>query len=595
MAFPPVADRHEMTSPRAGRRGGPPVGRLLRHAPVLRLSVAGSTILGLLSTASLVLQAVAIADLLAGAMPGAGHGHTGRDLLWLGAGAAVRAACALAAEVVAGLGSAVAKAQIREGLVRSLVGGYGRPAQMDPAQAAAVAGRGVDSLEVYVGRCLPGLIVGVLAPLGLALAVGLLDWISGLIVLSAIALFPVFGALVGRASMALARHHWDQVESLGRRVADVFQGLPVLRALGRSRAQRAQIARANQALQEANMATLRLAFLSALVLDTLASVSVALVAVPLGLRLLDGSMRLSAALAVLIISPEVFLPLRRASAQFHESTEGLAAATRLFQVTGTGGSGSPGAPDLRCPCALPEAGPPGIVLKDVLVGFPERERPVLDRASLAVAPGERVALLGPNGAGKSTVMALILGFTPPGNGSVLVSGRELASLDPKGWLERVTYLPERPTLLAATLEENLRLASPHASRTAMIGALERAGGAELLGSLPQGLDTVLGEGGRPVSAGERQRIALARVFLRPAGLYLLDEPTVHLDAETERLVVEELRSELQGRTALIVTHRPGPAGLAHRKVVLDRGRFVPAEGTSAGNPLRLVASGGPQL
>lgn len=567
-------------------RAGPPVGLLLRQAPVLRLTVAASTVLGLVAAASLVVQALAIADLLAGAMPGAmpgaGQGHVGRDLWWLAVAAAVRAVCALAGEVVAGVGSSVAKAQMRAGLVRAVLHG-GSAGGVDPAEVAAVAGRGMDSLEVYTGRCLPGLLIGGLAPLALAVAVGLLDWVSGLIVLVAIALFPLFGALVGRASMALARDRWAEVEQLGRRVADIFQGLPVLRALGRSGAQRSQIARANESLRQASMATLRLAFLSALVLDTLASVSVALVAVPLGLRLLDGSMRLPAALAVLIVSPEVFLPLRRASAQFHESTEGLAAAGRLCDLAGSSQmAASPGGG------RLPGIG--AVALDNVVVRFPGRDRPVLDGAGLVVEGGQTVALVGPNGAGKSTIMALLLGFVPPSSGAVMVGGTRLEDLDLAWWREHVTYLPERPSLLAATLADNLRLARRDASAGQMEEALRRAGGAGLLASLPDGLDTVLGEGGRPVSAGERQRIALARVFLRPASLYLLDEPTVHLDRDAERMVVEELRRELEDRAALVVTHRPAALVLADRVVHLDRGSLSPAaDGFAVAEP---VGTGG---
>jgi ABC-type transport system involved in cytochrome bd biosynthesis fused ATPase/permease subunit len=353
-------------------------------------------------------------------------------------------------------------------------------------------------------------------------------------------------------------------------VADLFQGLPALRAFGRTAVQRERIMSANEALRSSSSKVLRVAFLSALVLDTLGSFSVALVAVPLGLRLLNGSVRLSSALAVLVVAPEVFLPLRRASAEFHESTEGLAAAARALALIGppalalgTGGGEPPDPREVT------------VRLCSVTVGFPARDAPVLAGASLVIDPGETVVLVGQSGAGKSTVISLLLGFIAPCSGSVIAGGQDLARFDPDQWRRHLTYLPEHPTLLAGTLAENLRLANAAATEAELAEALARAGAVDLLARLPHGLATPIGEGGRPVSAGERQRIALARVFLRPRSLYLLDEPTVHLDRDGEAGVLEALRSELAGRSALIVSHRPAVLSLADRVVVLADGKLAP--------------------
>jgi ATP-binding cassette subfamily C protein/ATP-binding cassette subfamily C protein CydD len=444
---------------------------------------------------------------------------------------------------------------------------------------------------------LPDLVLAALAPLALLLAVGVLDWISALIMAVVVALFPVFGALAGRTSMSLAADRWRQVENLGRQIADLFDGLPVLRAFGRTADYRARMARTNEALSQSSSRVLRVAFLSALVLDTLGSVSVALVAVPLGLRLLTGGAHLSAALAVLILAPEVFLPLRRASAEFHESTEGLAASARALAMIGSSasppspsdGSRATGAAIVakgggRATRSVTTLGSPArydpsrdtVELRSVTVELPGREIPLLKNASLTISPGETVALVGPSGVGKSTLISLLLAFATPGSGEVTVGGEDLRYVEPASWRRLITYLPERPTLLSASLADNLRLANPAASEDDLVRALVQAGAPELVGNLADGWATRLGDGGRPVSAGERQRIALARVFLRPRPLYLLDEPTVHLDQAAEAHVLEGLGAALDERSALIVSHRPAVLRLADRALTIRGGELVDA-------------------
>ena len=231
-------------------------------------------------------------------------------------------------------------------------------------------------------------------------------------------------------------------------MADLIQGLPVLRAFGRTAQQRASIARANEALRRSSAKVLKIAFLSALVLDTLGSVSVALVAVPLGLRLLTGAVRLSAALAVLVVAPEVFLPLRRASAEFHESTEGLAAASRAVALTRSEVLAGSSFPDHLAP---PDPLAQPVELRCASLQLPGRDRPLLDGASLTIAPGETVLLLGESGSGKSTTLSLLLGFLFPSGGQVTVAGEDLRNIDLDQWRRLVTYLPEHPTLLRGTL------------------------------------------------------------------------------------------------------------------------------------------------
>lgn len=540
---------------------------------MLRRTIPVAAGLGMVSIGSIVVQAVLVAELLAGAMPGAHESHVVTKLAWLLIAAAVRALAAAAGELVAVVGAAEAKAAIRGRMVGSLLAPAGPARRADPAEVATLAGQGIDAVEVYVARCLPGLLIGSVAPIALAVTAFGLDWMSGLILLAMIGLFPVFGALVGRSTMDLARSRWADVEALSRRVADAFAGMAVLRALGRVADERRRIKDAADGLRDSSLAALRVAFLSALVLDTLASVSVALVAVPLGLRLLGGTIRLSTALAVLIVSPEVFVPLRRASAQFHESADGLAAAQRFLPWTAPAGAGqwerAPVDPD---PAVVP------VIMAGLHLSYPGRPQPVLRDTWLELPPGQTVVVTGDNGAGKSTLMSVLLGFDVPDAGRVSIGDVPLADVDLRVWRRRITYLPDRPTIVAGSVFDNVRLARGSAGDREVLRALERSGAGPLVRSLPDGAHTRIGEGGRRLSAGERQRIALARVFVRPGSLYLLDEPTVHLDPEAEEQVVAELKDEMQGRTALIVTHRLAVVGLADRVVELAGGRFAGAPG-----------------
>ncbi|MEV0974413.1 thiol reductant ABC exporter subunit CydD [Microtetraspora glauca] len=462
-------------------------------------------------------------------------------------------------------------------------------------ELVTLVGRGLDALDPYLAGYLPAVAVATVVPVAVLARLFVADLATGLIVLFTLPLIPVFGALVGWTTKTVTERQWRALSRLGGHFLDVVRGLPTLRAFGRARYQSSVIRDVAAAHRAATMRTLRVAFLSSLVLELVASLSLALVAVPVGLRLLSGSLDLDTALLVLLLAPEAYLPLRAMGTKFHASVEGVAAADEAFALLAPPDEKQPEEkqPDQaatdRTPATRPGVSPvpdhsvhtpsasraPEIRLEHVTVRYPGRDQPALDDVSLVVAPGERVALVGESGGGKSTLLHLLLGFVTPSEGRVLVDGVDLATLDLDEWRRRLAFVPQRPHLFAMSVADNIGLggsASPDLIRTAAAAA-QAAGFVE---ALPDGYETVLGERGVNLSAGQRQRVALARAFCRPsAEVLLLDEPTARLDGRSEAAVVESTRTLAEGRTAIVVAHRPAMIGLADRVVRIGGGRIVP--------------------
>jgi ATP-binding cassette subfamily C protein CydD len=344
-------------------------------------------------------------------------------------------------------------------------------------ELAVTLGRGLDALDVYIGEYLPRLVLAVLGPLVLLGVIGIVDWLSAVILLAALSVVPVFMVLIGRLTEQRLARRWQALSTLGAQFLDVVEGLATLRAFGRARRQETQIAEVTDELRRTTLAVLKEAFLSALVLETLAAVGTALVAVPLALRLLSGHMTLAPALTVLVLTPEVFLPLRRASADFHAAAEGLSAMDRVFDILGPAAGHGTRVPAFGAPAPdTTRRGPTSLVLADVSVRYEARGGAALDHVDLEVAPGERVALLGPSGAGKSSLLGAVLGLVPFGSGTISLGGVALADADPRWWRSQFAYVPQRPHLFAGTLEENLRLGDIDATAGELAAALD-----ELLG------------------------------------------------------------------------------------------------------------------
>ncbi|MFG3600582.1 thiol reductant ABC exporter subunit CydD [Micromonospora chersina] len=538
--------------------------RLLRRVPAARRDLAVLAVLGGLTALLVVAQATALATLLATAIDGRLHRPALAGLL--GAFAA-RALVSWAQGTVAARAAATVKAALRADLLRA-VGRHGPTwvAGRRAGQLATLAGRGLDALDPYFTGYLPQLVLSVTVPLAVLARIVLADWSSALIIALTIPLIPIFGALLGWQAQAATDRQWRRLSLLGGHFLDMVAGLPTLRAFGRARAQVDVVRRMADGHRQATMRTLRIAFLSALVLELVATLSVALVAVPVGIRLLGGGITLSTALLVLLLTPEAYLPLRAAGSRFHASMEGLTALDEALTLSATPEAAAPGGAR-----PAPE-GRGEIRFEGVTVAY-ERTTALRD-VTLTIRPGERVAVIGPSGAGKSTLLHLLLGFVTPTAGRVTVGGVDLAGVDLDAWRRELAWVPQRAHLFAGSLADNIRLGAPDTPDAALAGAVTDAALDEVVAALPDGLGTTLGERGHGLSSGQRQRVALARAFLRDAPLVLLDEPTARLDSASEAVVLAATRRLVAGRTALLVAHRPALLEDADRILRVEDGRVT---------------------
>jgi len=423
-----------------------------------------------------------------------------------------------------------------------------------PGELSLTATRGLRSLHTYYARYLPQAAAAAVIPLILLGWVGTQDWLAFVVVIALVLAVPVTMIAFGREANRRSERQWRRLGSLAGRVLQLVEGLPTLRAFGRESQGRREVEAATEGVRSATMRTLRVAFLSALSMDMIAGFGVGFVAMVLGLRLLWGELDLQTAMAVLLVAPEIFIPLRRAGAEFHASTEGQAAAARVVEVLATPvpsstTAGLPGA-------GRPDGGGGGLTIEGLGVHYEHRERAALAHVSLHAPPGQRVALTGPSGSGKSTVLAALLRFVEPSEGSMAFDGGPSSAQAVATWREHFSWLPQRPHLFNATLADNLRLGAPEAPDEELRRVLEAVGLADLLANLPAGLLTAVGHDGFTLSSGERQRVALARALLRPAPVLLLDEPTAALDPPTVARLAPAIEPWLSGRTVVVAAHEP---------------------------------------
>jgi thiol reductant ABC exporter CydD subunit len=500
-----------------------------------------TVVLGVAVSGCVVAQAVPLADGIARVFLG---GSTLTDIRGtiavLGSLLLLRVALGYAQEVVAARAAASVKSELRRILLRRVV----REEQAVPSGGLTqLATSGIDALDPYVARFLPQVVLACLVTPLFVAAIWLADWLSGLVVLLTVPIVMLFMMLIGSASDRLARRQLSQLQRLSHHFMDVVEGLGTLRVFGAAAARTRSVVAATDEWRRATMGVLRLSFLSAFVLELATSLSVALVAVQIGLRLLNGHIELEPALVVLLLAPDAYLPLRSLGANHHAAAEGLAVTTQILALV------DPPSPQVGMRPA------PQVAVHRIRVDLPS--------ASFEVVRGEMVAIVGESGSGKSRLLSVLAGEHKPPAEGVWVGGVDLITIDPNSWRKQVAWLPQRPALLAGTVADNVRLGAPDATDAAVRRVLDLAAATDV------DLEKVLREGGSGVSSGQRQRIGLARALLRAsrgATLLLLDEPTAHLDGETESDVLTGLRELAPGLCLVFVTHRPALTAFADQVV-----------------------------
>ncbi len=542
--------------------------RLLRFASATRGFIGASVVAGIITTGLIIAQAFAITDIV---VPVFTEGQTLEQvsgaLYVLTAVVLVRIGVAYISERLAFNSAAAAKSQLRLGVVDHVMQlGPVWLSRRNSAELTQLTTRGIDGLDAYFSRYLPQLVLAVMVPLSVGLVILTQDLLAAVIVVLTVPLIPIFMILIGLYTQSRVDRQWSTLSRLSGHFVDVVAGMSTLKAFGRASAQAKTVREIGDRYRSATMGVLRISFLSALVLEVLAMLSVALVAVSIGLRLVEGTMTLHSGLLVLILVPEVYLPLRLVGMHFHAAAEGLGAARQMVEILEEDPPASGPRHD------VPDLALASIILDNVSVGYASRDVAAVENLNLTIPGGSITALVGPSGCGKSTLLAVLERFLDPSAGSVWIDHEgdraELREFNVGAWRQQVAWVGQDPVMVPGTLAENVRLAHPAATDGEVAAALESVGLGGLAAALPDGADTVIGEGGRALSAGQSRRVALARAFCQPAGLVLLDEPTAALDSESEALVVGAVRKLATNRTVVIVAHRPALVELADSVVDL---------------------------
>ncbi len=447
----------------------------------------------------------------------------------------------------------------------------------------ATAGEGIERLDAYVSRYLPQVFLSVLVSLIIVIYILSLDWSSAILLLVTGPVIPLLMIMVGRYAEERTQHQWTALSRMSAHFLDVVQGLPTLKIFGRSEVERERITRVSNNFRDKTLQVLRIAFLSGMVLEFMTAVAIGLIAVTLGVRLLNANISFEHAFLVLLLAPEFYRPLRELGVQRHAGMEGQAAAQRIGELLARPVSTQP-APLASSALARQLS----IEFSSVTYTYPQSEHPALQDVNLVLPAHTRTALVGRSGAGKSTLLNLLMRFSDPQSGSITVNGTPLAAIPVETWRASVAFVPQRPYLFYGSIAANIRLACPAASDEDVAYAADLAGATEFIERFPLGYATLLGEQGARLSAGQAQRIAIARALLKDAPLLLLDEPTSSLDPRSEALIRQALARLMGERTVLVIAHRLNTIAHVEQVAVLEDGVLV-----EVGQPSALLQRAGP--
>ncbi|HEX6556615.1 MAG TPA: thiol reductant ABC exporter subunit CydD [Ktedonobacteraceae bacterium] len=495
----------------------------------------------------------------------------------------VRAALTWLREVTAQQAAIRVKSALRLRLFAHLLElGPGYSKSESTGELVATASEGIERLDAYVSRYLPQIALSVLVPLMIAAYIFPIDWISAALLLATAPIIPLLMFLVGSYAEKHIQRQWLALSHMSASFLDAVQGLPTLKMFGRSGAAGEKVARLSNAFGERTLKVLRVAFLSGMVLEFMASAAIGLVAVILGVRLIDNNISFESAFLVLLLTPEFYRPLRELGVARHAGMEGKAAAKRIIEILET-----PLPVQMVATSRKPLASPLTITCADVKYTYPGSERSALSGVNLTLPAGSCIALVGRSGAGKSTLVNLLLRFMDAQDGSITVNDIPLSALPIETWREYIALVPQRPYLFYGNVLANIRMARPSASTQEIIEAAELAGAAEFINQLPRGYETEIGERGARLSAGQAQRVAIARAFLKDAPLLILDEPTSSLDPKSEMLIRQALERLMHNRTVLVIAHRYNTIASAEQIAIMEYGKIV-----EIGKPERFLQQDG---
>ena len=551
-------------------------GGLLRRIPPARLYLGATVLIGLLVAVVTVAQMASLSKIVDLVFLKAGGRGQAVTLLLMVAGTAVlRAGLLWVRETTAQQGAVRVKNDLRRRLfahVLRLGPAFARSARS--GELTTTLTEGVERLDPYFARYLPQVLLSAVVPLLVVAYILPRDAASAVLLVVTAPVIPVMMVLVGSYAEEHTRRQWLALSRMGAHFLDALQGLPTLKAFGRVAAEEEKVERVSGEFRERTLKVLRYAFLSGLVLEFMTAAAIALVAVVLGVRLINGAISFQDAFLVLLLTPEFYRPLRELGVHRHAGMEGKASAERIFEILDT-----PVPPEGTLQENL--SGGLELSFSGVRFTYQGRDIPALDGLSLTLPVGSRTALVGRSGSGKSTLVGLLLRFLNQDAGVISANGVPIGELPARAWREHVALVPQRPHLFYGSVLENIRLAKENATRSEIERAAELAGAAEFIRRMPHGYDTQIGERGQRLSGGEAQRLAIARAFLKDAALLIMDEPTSSLDPESERLVRDALDRLTRDRTSLIVAHRLNTVSSADRIVVLHEGQ-VAETGTHAG-------------